>query len=115
MSPEAFHRAAMALPAATMVVQWGGARVYKVGGKIFALMGGGGPLGGVSFKVSELAYEILVESGRAIPAPYLARARWVRLTDLSIQDEDEVRDWLRNAHALVSARLTRKVRAELGV
>lgn len=115
MTPKAVHAAAMALPAATMSVQWGGAQVYKVGGKIFAIMGQGGLLEGVSFKASDLAYAVLTESGRAVPAPYLARAQWVKLGDLPDQDEAEVADWLRTAHGLVAAKLTRKIRAELGI
>ena len=30
---------ALALPATTSVVQWGGSDVYKVGGKVFAICG----------------------------------------------------------------------------
>ena len=41
MTPDAFDAARRALPAVTMVVQWGDANVYKVGGKVFALMATG--------------------------------------------------------------------------
>lgn len=112
MTPEAFKAAALALPAATHGVQWGGADVFKVSGKIFAILGLGGA---VSIKVSDLAYEVLIETGRARPAPYLARARWVAFEDLAGLDDDETRAWLQNAHALVSARLTRARRRELGL
>mgnify|MGYP001136593552 CR=1 FL=1 len=54
-------------------------------------------------------------SGRARPAPYLARAKWVAFDDVAALDGAEVKDWLRNAHALVAAKLTRKARAELGL
>ena len=112
MSPEAFEAAALALPATEKVVQWGGADVFKVGGRVFALKTLEGAL---SIKVSDIAYAVLLETGQARPAPYLARAKWVafdRLTDL---DADEVRGWLAAAHALVAAKLTRKARAELGL
>lgn len=113
MSPEAFDAACRALRGATMDVQWGDSHVYKVGGKMFAVRSPSG--GGVSFKVSDIAFEALTESGRAIPAPYLARARWVRFADLARLDVAEVTDWLKSAHALVGAKLTRKARAELGL
>ncbi len=70
MSPEAFEAAALALPATEKVVQWGGADVYKVGGRVFALRTLEGAL---SIKVSDIAYAVLIETGRARPAPYLAR------------------------------------------
>ena len=112
MTPEAFEAAALALPATEKVVQWGGADVYKVGGRIFALRTLEGAL---SIKVSDIAYAVLVETGRARPAPYLARAKWVAFEALEDLDAEEVRGWLAAAHALVAAKLTRKTRTELGL
>lgn len=112
MTPKAFKAAALALPAATHVVQWGGADVFKVGGKIFAILGLGGAF---SIKVSDLAYEVLVETGQARPAPYLARARWVAFDDLEALADGDVEDWLASAHALIAAKLTRAARRELGL
>lgn len=103
---------ALALPGATLSLQWGDAQVVKVGGKIFAILS---PDGGLSFKTSDIAYEALVESGRARPAPYLARAKWVRFDDPSSLDPHEITDWLAQAHGLVCARLTRAQRAALGL
>ena len=94
-----------------MVVQWGADGVYKVGGRIFAVTGPNG----VSFKASDIAFEALTESGRARPAPYLARAKWVRFDCLAELDDTEVADWLANAHALVAAKLTRAQRREIGI
>lgn len=111
MTPEAFEAAALALPAATMTVQWGDDHVFKVGGKMFAVLGDGA----CSFKASDIAFEALTESGRASPAPYLARARWVRFADLATLEAGEVEGWLAAAHGLVAAKLTRKARAELGL
>jgi len=113
VSPEAFARVALALPAATCNVQWGDDRVYKVGGKMFAVTDLAASR--LSLKVSEIAYEALTESGRAKAAPYLARAKWVYFDDLAALDEAEVADWLRTAHALVAAKLTRAARRELGL
>lgn len=115
MSPEAFEAVCLALPGATLSVQWGDDHVYKVGGKMFAVMGGAVGRDGASLKVSDVAYEVLTQSGRAIPAPYLARARWVHFADLLALDDAEVEDWLRTAHGLIAAKLTRKQRAELGL
>ena len=112
MTPEAFEAAALALPAATKVVQWGNSDVYKVGGKIFAVRGLGGAF---SLKVSDIAYAALTETGAARPAPYLARAKWVAFDDLEGLDDAEVADWLATAHHLVAAKLTRAVRKTLGL
>ena len=115
MTPKAFDAAAMTLPGATMTIQWGDDHVYKVGGKMFAVLGGAGGATGFSLKASDVAFEVLSETGRAIPAPYLARAKWLHFADRAAQDADEVTDWLKTAHALIAAKLTRKARAELGL
>ena len=86
-----------------MDVQWGGDHVYKVGGRMFAVLGGGG----AAFKASDTAFDALVESGPAHPAPYLARAKWMRFDNLRSVDPAEAADWLANAHTLVAAKLTR--------
>lgn len=41
MDITAFNHFCQSLPATTYVVQWGGAHVWKVGGKVFALGGVG--------------------------------------------------------------------------
>ncbi len=103
----------MSLRAATMSVQWGGTHVFKVGGKIFAMVGGS--VWGLAFKASDMAFELLPQAGLARPAPYLARAKWLQLTSVDALSDDDLKAYLSEAHAIVSARLTRKLRAELGL
>jgi len=115
MTPQAFDKACLALPGAPRSIQWGDDHVFKVGGKMFAVRGAGVGQGGVSFKASDVAFEVLTDSGRAAPAPYLARAKWVHFADLSALDTDEVADWVKTAHGLIADKLTKKARAELGL
>lgn len=103
---------AMALPATTMVVQWGGSDVYKVGGKVFAVVGF---QNGLAFKVSEIGFEVLTsDGGPGRQAPYFAKGGWV-VVDLDAVELGEATGWLEVAHELVAARLTKKLRAELGL
>lgn len=85
---------------------------YRIGGKMFVMVG---EQGGVSFKVSDIAYEILTEAGKARPAPYLARAKWVNLPDPEAWDDDELAEHFAIAHRIVAAKLTKKARAGLGL
>ena len=101
---------AFALPAVTKVVQWGASDVYKVGGKVFAIVGDEG----LSFKVSEIAFLVLTESGVGRQAPYCAKGQWAAVDYGAAEDSDFV-DWLATAHSLIAAKLTKKLRAELGL
>lgn len=111
------------LPATTKVIQWGGANVWKVGGKIFAIASFWGPNSKdktlpeegskISFKCSEFSYQVLIEQENIIPAPYLARAKWVQVeTDDAMGDED-IRSYIKEAHTIITAKLTKKLRVEL--
>ena len=114
---EGFEAFVRALPATSLVRQWGDASVGKVGGKIFAIWGGGitGDAAALSFKCSDLAFAMLPELTGMRPAPYLARAKWVAASADCTLSPAEVAAYVREAHRLVAARLTRKARAALGL
>jgi predicted DNA-binding protein (MmcQ/YjbR family) len=113
MTPAALDKAALALPGAELSIKWGDDRCYVVGGKMFAASDGATT--SLSLKVSDIAFEVLTETGRARPAPYAARFKWVMFDDLSALDDVEVKDWLATAHGLVAAKLPRRQRAALGL
>ena len=106
------------LKATTHVVQWGGADVWKVGGKVFAVgWWERGEEPHVTFKVTPIAYEVLKDQRGLRPAPYLASRgmKWIqRQTSQSVND-DALRDYLRESHRLVVLKLTRQARKELGL
>lgn len=112
MTREEFAQLCLSRPGAHRVVQWGGTEVFKVGPKMFALIG---LRSGVSLKASPIAFYALTEAGRARPAPYLARAGWVAFDDLSRLDPEDASDLVATAHGLVAATLTRACRRTLGL
>lgn len=125
MTLDEFNTHCASLTAATKVVQWGGSHVWKVGGKIFAISdlgtgpdkaddGDNRPVA-IALKVSETSYHMLSELDGIGPAPYLARAKWVRI-DANADFSDEDRQiYLTESHRLISAKLTKKLQAELGL
>jgi predicted DNA-binding protein (MmcQ/YjbR family) len=114
VTPAAFEKAALALPGAVLSIQFGAERVYKVGGKMFAMRSHDDkhvPV--VSFKASDVAFELLTEREGVIPAPYLARAKWVALETLRVIPDAEIKAYLKEAHRLVAEKLPKKLRAEI--
>ncbi len=110
MTPAAFQKHALSLPGAECVAQWGDDQVYKIAGKMFTATDRACTK--ISFKCSDEAFHILTESRAADPAPYLARAKWVRVTLTSLPDA-ELRQRITQAYAIVRSGLTKKVQAAL--
>lgn len=111
---KSFTRLVLALPGVTMVEQWE-SHVAKVGGKVFALLSvheGGASIG---FKVSDIAFEGLTALEGVGQAPYFAKRQWVSVQKGSELGQPELKAYLVEAHRLVAAKLTKKLRAELGL
>lgn len=113
MRRSGFEHFVATLPATTLVRQWRDDSVAKVGGKIFALLDR--DPGEVWCKVSDISYQILTEMPGIRPAPYFARASWVAISLESGFGNDEIEAYLVEAHRLIAARLSRKLRRELGI
>jgi predicted DNA-binding protein (MmcQ/YjbR family) len=115
VTPEAFNAFCAALPQSTHVVQWGGADVWKVGGKVYAIAGWLEDIGlSVSFKVTPIGYEILSDAQGCRPAPYLASRgmKWIQARGIA---DDELMDHVRGSYDIIAAALPKKTKRELGL
>lgn len=99
------------LPAVTLHEQWE-AYVAKVGGKVFCLLGDSS--GDIVFKVGEIAFDGLTELDGIQQAAYFAKRQWVRVAPGALEPE-LVEGYIRESHRLIVSKLTRKLRAELGI
>jgi predicted DNA-binding protein (MmcQ/YjbR family) len=117
MTPAEFNTFCRALPATTYVVQWGGSHVWKVGGKVFAIASGEGEEPRITFKVSEIAYEMLKDRPGLRPAPYLASRgmKWIQHFARPSLPDPDLRDYIRQSHVIVARGLSKKMRSELGL
>ena len=105
------------LPAATYVQQWGGAHVWKVGGKVFAIGGWRDDYPAITFKAGEIGYEVLKDQPGFRPAPYLASRgmKWIQHYTQPGPSDEEMRDHIRHSYDLVIQGLSKKKRRELGL
>lgn len=106
-----FERFVLGLPGTSLVEQWESV-VAKVGGKVFCLFGPRD--GSMTFKVSETSFEGLTASPGIGQAPYFAKGQWVSVERGALEDET-LRAYLKQAHRIIAAKLTKKSRAELGL
>jgi predicted DNA-binding protein (MmcQ/YjbR family) len=101
------------LPGATGDVKWESSLVFSVGGKMFAATDAGPKASRISFKVDDDAFLALTDRPGIIPAPYLARAKWVQIDDLKAVSDEEAQALLKRAHELVFNKLTKKLQREI--
>jgi predicted DNA-binding protein (MmcQ/YjbR family) len=113
MDLEAIRRFCLRLPHVTEQVQWGDHLVFKVGDKMFLVAALEPSKHALSLKVSAEAFEQLQEIDGIFPAPYLARAKWLALREFGLLRDDEMRELISAAHALVFASLPRSRREAL--
>ena len=114
MDAEWLREVCLALPHTTEHIQWGYDLVFKVHGKMFAVA----PLEParvvLSFKCSDESFAELTERPDLIPAPYMARAKWVALQTRDAVRRDELVELLRASYELVFAKLPKRLRLQQG-
>jgi predicted DNA-binding protein (MmcQ/YjbR family) len=107
------------LPHAEKVVQWGGAHVWKIGGKVFAIGGWNRDDEDlfVTFRCSPTSFDILKEQTGLRPAPYLASRgmKWIQRTNARSMKDAMLRKYLEESHRLVSRGLPKHVQNKLGL
>ena len=109
------RKVAAGLPGATEDIKWGADLVYSVGDKMFCvfLLDARKRAQSCSFKVDDDRFLELTGVSGVIPAPYLARAKWVQVKAGHALGTPALTALIERSHALVMARLTKKLQWEL--
>ncbi len=103
----------MSLPGATEQIQWGADLVFKVGGKMFCVACTEVAPVVTSFKCDDETFAELCERDGIIPAPYMARAKWVALERWDALEDRELRPLIERSYGLVKQKLPKKTQAAL--
>ena len=115
MDHESVRAHCLSLPHATENVQWGNDLVFKIAGKMFAVMALEQPVRYImSFKCTEEKFNELIEREGIVPAPYMARNQWVAIERFNVLSDKELKALLRNSYDMVLEKLPKKVREQLG-
>jgi predicted DNA-binding protein (MmcQ/YjbR family) len=105
------------LPHSHLVRQWGGAYVWKIDTKMFAIAWERGERLEITFKASEIGYEIMKDMEGLRPAPYLASRgmKWIQMHGAPGLDDESLCEHLTASYEMVSRKLTKKRQKELGL
>jgi predicted DNA-binding protein (MmcQ/YjbR family) len=113
MDFEAAKELCRTFPGCTEDVKWGADIVFSVGARMFAVTASEAPASGISFKVDDERFLELSDRPGIVPAPYLARAKWVAVTSADALSDAEAAQLLRRSYELVFAKLTKKLQREI--
>jgi predicted DNA-binding protein (MmcQ/YjbR family) len=102
MNVDSIRAYCLSFPQATEKLQWGDDLCFKIGGKIFAMLGLDNPR--LCFKCTPETFAELIEREDIRPAPYVGRYKWVMLDRLDAVRSDELEDLIRQSYEMVAAK-----------
>ena len=114
MNIETLQKICLGLPAVTEDIKWGNDLCFSVGSKMFCVASLEPPFK-CSFKVKDEEFEELSYRDGFMPAPYMARAKWVLVTNPVKLNKKEWESYIRQSYDMVKAKLTVKTRKGLGI
>jgi len=104
MNAESIRRYSLSFPRATENLQWGDDLCFKVGGKIFVILGLDSVPQRLCFKCTPEKFAELCEMEDIRPAPYVGRYKWVMLDRLDALREPELEACIRQSYEMVAAK-----------
>lgn len=104
----------MTFPGATEEIQWESELLFKVGGKIFVMCGSSSE-GLVMLKANPEKFDELVEIQGVIPAPYLARNKWIGIRNKNDLKISEIKNLIKESYELVFQKLPKRLKNEINL
>ena len=100
----------MSMPGATEGLKWEDHICFMVGEKMFCITSG---RGGANLKLSDEDFELLIERDGIIPAPYMARNKWVYIDRFSALKPKEWEHYVGLSYDIIRSKLPKKIREAL--
>ena len=114
MKSEFIRDICLSFPNVKEDVKWGHDLCFLINEKMFCVTGIEGEFG-VSLKVKEDEFEELTSRQNIIPAPYLARYKWIFVKDAGCFTIKDWKHFLRQSYELISAgKIVRKSGKKVG-
>ncbi len=112
MNIESLRTFCLSLPGVTEDIKWGYDLCFCIGEKMFCVTTAD-TAEGASFKVRDEEFDEMTGREGIIPAPYMARAKWVYVLDFLWLSNAEWQHFIRQSYELVKAKLPKKIQEAL--
>ncbi|NNE54805.1 MAG: hypothetical protein HKN32_02200 [Flavobacteriales bacterium] len=114
MNIEELRTFCLCLPGTTEDIKWEKDLCFCIGEKMYCVTGTEPPFG-ASFKVQAEEFEEMCARSNIIPAPYVARYKWVAVRSGDALSRSEWEHYVKQSYDLVKAKLPKKKRLELKI
>jgi predicted DNA-binding protein (MmcQ/YjbR family) len=98
------------LPGVTQDIKWENHLCFNVGNKMFLVTAPDSVPCSASFKTTDDDFEALCNRDGFIPAPYMARHKWVHLDNINRLNKKEWEQFINQSYKLVFSKLPAKLR-----
>lgn len=104
----------MSFPGATEEVQWEDHLLFKVGGKIFVIAAMDSTAENImSIKSDPERFEELTEIEGVVPAPYLAKSKWIAIKKHNKLRLAELKELVKTSYELVYEKLSKRIKQSI--
>ncbi len=104
----------MGFPGVTEEVQWEDHLLFKVGGKIFVIAAMNSAAENImSLKSDPEEFDELVEIEGVVPAPYLAKSKWIAVKKNCRLKPAELKALIKTSYELVYLKLPKKIKQSI--
>jgi len=104
MNADSIRKYCLSFPNATENLQWEDDLCFKVGGKIFVILGLDSVPPRLCFKCAPEKFAELCEREDIRPAPYVGRYKWVMLDRLDALPDGELQDCIWQSYEMVATK-----------
>jgi predicted DNA-binding protein (MmcQ/YjbR family) len=104
MNIDSLREFCLSFAGASENLQWGEELCFKVGGKIFAMLGLGSVPQSLTFKCNPETFAEVTEKEGIVPAAYVGRYQWVTVKRLDVLRDAELHDMIRQSYEMVSGK-----------
>ncbi len=112
MNIEQLRKLCLSLPHTTEDIKWDNDLCFLIGEKMFCVTGLEGSFS-ASFKAKDDEFNELTEIDGIIPAPYLARYKWVLVKNPSALTKKEWNHYICQSYETIKSKLPKKILAQL--
>ena len=100
------------LPGVTEDIKWGNDLCFLVAEKMFCVSSLDGPTK-ISFKVKDEEFDTLSNRPGIIPAPYVARYKWILVEKMTVFTKKEWEKYILQSYDLVRSKLPKQIQGKL--